>query len=382
MYDCLFPHTVGGAERWYRSLAERLVADGHEVTYLTLRQWDRGESPGLPDVDVRSVGPRMSLYAPSGRRRILPPLIFGAGVLRFLWRHGRRFDAVHTASFPYFSVLGAAMARGRSGYGLVVDWHEVWMREYWEEYLGRIGGVLGWQVQRLCARVPQRAFCFSDLHAGRLHELGLNGGVTVLSGEYDGAASAPNTPMTAESLVVFAGRMIPEKRAAALVDAVAAARLTIPDLRASIIGDGPERALVLDRVADLGLQGVIEVPGFIDADEVQATLARALCLLLPSRREGYGLVVVEAASHGTPSIVVAGPDNAAVELIGEGENGFVASSVSADELAELIVRIHEQGASLREATARWFDKNASRLSIASSLDAVSQAYLAERIAAS
>ena len=42
VYDCLFPHTVGGAERWYRSLAERLAADGHEVTYLTLRQWDRG----------------------------------------------------------------------------------------------------------------------------------------------------------------------------------------------------------------------------------------------------------------------------------------------------------------------------------------------------
>ena len=45
IYDCLFPFTVGGAERWYRNLAERLAAAGHEVTYLTLRQWDRGEPP-------------------------------------------------------------------------------------------------------------------------------------------------------------------------------------------------------------------------------------------------------------------------------------------------------------------------------------------------
>ena len=45
VYDCLFPHTVGGAERWYRNLAERLAADGHEVTYLTLRQWKRGRRP-------------------------------------------------------------------------------------------------------------------------------------------------------------------------------------------------------------------------------------------------------------------------------------------------------------------------------------------------
>src|SRR5262249_53168892 len=42
VYDCLFPHTVGGAERWYANLAERLAAEGHEVTYLTLRQWPKG----------------------------------------------------------------------------------------------------------------------------------------------------------------------------------------------------------------------------------------------------------------------------------------------------------------------------------------------------
>ena len=51
-------------------------------------------------------------------------------------------------------------------------------------------------------------------------------------------------------------------------------------------------------------------------------MRRALCLLLTSRREGYGLVVVEAASHGTPSVVVAGEDNAATELIEEGVNGI------------------------------------------------------------
>ena len=222
VYDCLYPNTVGGAERWYRSLAERLAADGHEVTYLTLRQWDRGSDAGVEGVDVRVVGPRKALYTQSGRRRILPPLVFGVGVLLFLLRHGRRFDAVHTASFPYFSLLAAALARRRGGYRLVVDWHEVWSREYWREYLGEPSGLIGWWVQLLCARVPQRAFCFSRLHAGRLQELGLRGEVTVLSGEYDGSVSPPAEPIAPEQLVVFAGRMIPEKRAGAVVEAVAA----------------------------------------------------------------------------------------------------------------------------------------------------------------
>lgn len=374
VYDCLYPHTVGGAERWYRSLAERLAADGHEVTYLTLRQWDRGETADVDGVKVCAVGPRMGLYTDSGRRRILPPLVFGAGVLAYLWRHGRRFDAVHTASFPYFSLLGAGAARRRGRYQLVVDWHEVWTRDYWAEYLGPVRGRAGWLVQCLCARLRQQAFCFSQLHARRLQTEGLRGEVTVLRGEYTGRVPTSVQPLKPEPLVVFAGRMIPEKRAVAVVAAVAQARVRMPELRAVLIGDGPERGAVVLAVAELGLQDAVTVPGFVTAEEVQAMLAQALCLLLPSRREGYGLVVVEAASHGTPSIVVAGTDNAAVELISEGDNGFVAASASADDLADGIIRVRDRGFDLRESTSRWFQRNGDWLSLSASLDVVSTAY--------
>src|SRR3954462_4108727 len=154
VYDCLFPHTVGGAERWYRNLAERLARDGHSGTSLTLRQWPRGTDPGVPGVRVVAVGPRFSLYSAPGRRRVLPPLVFGLGVLWHLLRWGRRYDVVHTASFPYFSLLAAGAARRLSPpFMLVVDWHEVWTRAYWRSYLGRAGGLIGWLVQALCARV-------------------------------------------------------------------------------------------------------------------------------------------------------------------------------------------------------------------------------------
>jgi glycosyltransferase involved in cell wall biosynthesis len=180
VYDCLFPHTVGGAERWYRNLGERLAAEGHEVTYLTLRQWKHRERPQVPGVEVVAVGPRMHLYTDSGRRRILPPLVFGAGVLWHLLRHGGRYDVVHTASFPYFSLLAAALVRPLRRFRLVVDWHELWSRDYWREYLGPAGGWMGNAVQALCLRVPQRAFCFSRLYGDRLREARVNGELTVL----------------------------------------------------------------------------------------------------------------------------------------------------------------------------------------------------------
>jgi glycosyltransferase involved in cell wall biosynthesis len=373
VYDCLFPYTVGGGERWYRNLAERLAADGHEVVYLTLRQWPRSGDPAVEGTRVLAVGPRLALYTESGRRRIVPPLVFGAGVLWHLARHGRRYDTVHTASFPYFSLIAAALLRPLGRYRLVVDWHEVWTRGYWREYLGRIGGDIGWAVQRWCVRMPQSAFCFSRLQARRLREEGYRGDVTVLEGEYAGSLE-PDLQFKAEPVVVFAGRFIPEKRVATIVPAIARAQASVPLLRGELYGDGPERARVVRAVAEAGLDGTVSVPGFVDTDDVQRALARALCMILPSRREGYGLVVVEAASTGTPSIVVADPDNAAVELVEDGINGFVSPSAEPHDLANAIVRVHEGGAALRSSTADWFAANAQRLSIGHSLAVVARAY--------
>ncbi len=375
VYDCLFPHTVGGAERWYRNLAERLSSEGHEVTYLTLRQWERGERAQIEEgVRVVSAGPRMALYTTGGRRRTLPPIVFGLGVLWHLLRHGRRYDVVHTASFPYFSLLAAGVARPLGRYALVVDWHEVWSRGYWREYLGRAGGAVGYAVQLACARVPQRAFCFSQLHAARLRREGLRGEVTVLQGEYAGSLDPP-VAHPAEPLVVFAGRMIPEKRAVSGVAGVVAAAERIPGLRGAFFGDGPEHGAVLDAIAAHGARQSIAAPGFVAAEEVDAALRRALCMLLPSRREGYGMVVVEAAARGTPSILVAGEDNAATELIEHGVNGFVAADAGAETIAAAIVAVHDAGMALRESTAEWFGANAERLSLEGSLRTVLDSYI-------
>jgi glycosyltransferase involved in cell wall biosynthesis len=378
IYDCLFPYTVGGAERWYRNLAERLAADGHEVTYLTLRQWDRGGRVELDGgIRVASAGPRMSLYTTGGRRRILPPLVFGAGVLCHLLRHGRSYDVVHACSFPYFSLLAAGALRPLGRYGLVVDWHETWSRAYWREYLGRLGGAVGYAVQRRCARLRQRAFCFSRLHAERLRAEGLRSELTVLEGEYAGSLEPP-AARPADPLVVFAGRMIPEKRAPLGVTAVAAAAERIPGLRGSFFGDGPERDAALAAIAASGANGSITAPGFVAADQIDRELRRALCMLLPSSREGYGLVVVEASARGTPSVVVAGEDNAAVELVEDGVNGFIAPCAKAEAIAEAIVKVHEAGMPLRESTARWFAENATRLSLESSLERVLETYASAR----
>ncbi len=411
VYDCLFPCTVGGAERWYRNLAERLAQEGHEVTYLTLRQWEPGQEPRIDGVRVVAVGPKLALYTADGRRKIAPPLVFGLGVGWHLLRNGRRYQVVHTCSFPYFSLLAAAAVRPVGRYGLVVDWHEVWSRAYWREYLGRLGGAVGYAVQLLCARIPQRAFCFSKLHARRLRAEGLRGEPTVLEGEYAGTLETP-TARPAEPVVVFAGRLIPEKQAplAVAAFALAARRIATPGspgevestpgaapgatpgdvpgaapgatpgdvpgstLRGEFYGDGPEREALERAIAEHGVGEIASAPGFVEAARIDAALGKAMCMLSTSRREGYGMVVIEAAARATPSVVVAGEDNAAVELVQEGVNGVVAPAATPEAVAAAIVKVHEAGMAMRESTAEWFGRNAQRLSLESSLRTVLASY--------
>jgi glycosyltransferase involved in cell wall biosynthesis len=372
VYDHVFPLTVGGAERWLRDLSVRLAAAGHEVTYLTMRHWRDGEEPELPGVRVIAATRRWRAYR-EDRRVLAQPVLFGVGVLRHLLRHGREYDVVHVGSFPFFGILAAGGARRRGRYRIVVDWYEVWTRRYWQSYAGRAVGLAGWLLQRLCLHVPQRAFCLSQLHARRLRAEGFRSEVTVLQGLYAGPVD-PSPSAAVEPLVVYAGRHVPEKRIPALVRAFALARGRRPELRLEVYGDGPERPRLEALVGELGLGDAAVILGRRPEQEVAAAFARAACVATASEREGYGLIVVEAAARGTPSIVVAGPENAAVELVADGVNGAVAASADPEELAAAVRRVVEAGAELRASTVRWFAENAERLCIDGSLEAVLASY--------
>ena len=376
VYDCLYPNTIGGAERWYRNLGERLAGD-HQVDYLTRRQWAEGDEPQTP-FRVVAVSPGGSLYDGAGRRRIGPPLRFGWGVFRHLLRHGRDYDAVHVASFPYFSLLGArlALTLTRSSARLVVDWHELWAPAYWRAYLGAVRGRVAATVQALCVRCPDRSFTFSRLVAGRLAEAGHRAPVTVLRGQFAGPEPDVGEGPLADRdpLAVFAGRHVPEKRVLALPAALAEARRRVPGLRAVVLGDGPQTESLRAAVAAAGLDDAIDVRGRVEADEVAAALTRAAVLVHPSEREGYGLAVVEAIASGTPAVLVAGPENAATELIEPGVNGFVAASAGPHDLGEAIAEAFEGGGSLRASTLAWYEEHRRELGLESSLEAVERAY--------
>ena len=296
VYDCLFPHTVGGAERWYRNLGERLAADGHDVTYLTLRQWDRGDGPGRP----RRAGRRRRAADGALHRRAAadPP----AARLRARRAVASAAPRPPLRRRPHRVVPVLLAARGGAcaalcGFRLVVDWHEVWSREYWIEYLGAAGPASSARPSSGCAcRIaPARLLLLAAARRAPAQERAARGGHgargRVHGGRLTGRVRAPPSPSSC-SPGATSPRSGRRPWSGPSIEAAAAdPRPARRDLRRR---SGARDVLRGD--PDAGAQDTSSAPGFVDAEEVDTALGSALCMLLPSRREGYGLIVVEAAS--------------------------------------------------------------------------------------
>jgi glycosyltransferase involved in cell wall biosynthesis len=375
VYDRLYPQNIGGLERYYDALARGLAAS-HSVSYITRSVDPEGPPVGGRPYRVVTVAPNSPYYSSRGNRRIWPTVRFGFGVFLHLLRH-RDYDVVQCASFPFFSVLAARLAfalRRRHRPKLLVDWLEVWPRDYWITYTGSLFGRVGYAIQQLCMRAPDQGVTYSAMHEARLGAH--RAPVLRLTGLATETPKAPDPPAAQGSApnVVFAGRHIPEKQASLIPAVIQEARKSNAAIQATIIGDGPERGDIAKTIRDQDLAGVVQLPGFVSDDELNRALQGAACLLLPSLREGYGLIVIEAAAYGTPCITIDAPDNAAKELIEDAVNGYVVSDWTPANLARAVVEVVKRGPQLRDSTLAWYRDHWPELDVQSSVDRLEETY--------
>ncbi|MGY1665002.1 glycosyltransferase family 4 protein [Geodermatophilus sp. SYSU D00696] len=371
VYDCFFPATTGGGERQYRAFAERFVERGHRVSYLTRRQWDDTPPPVPAGLEVVEVAGRARLYDEHGGRRLPPALGFALAVSRHLLRRRRRYDAVLVSALPALNVPAVRLALLGRRMPICADFLEVWRPEQWRQYSGAVVGRIATLLQRLAVRLSPLASCHSRMNGRRLEAEGLRTPPVISPGLIHGDTHAEARPVPDEPpTVVYAGRMIPDKRVESIPAALAEAGARVPALRARLFGDGESRAAVVAEVARLGLDDVVEVPGFVAQDELERAMAGAACLVNPSRREGYGLVVVEACATGTPVVLAEAPDNASLELVEPGVNGAVARSTEPADLGAAIAEVVLAGEALRRSTRAWFEEAARTRTMTAAADGV------------
>jgi glycosyltransferase involved in cell wall biosynthesis len=134
-----------------------------------------------------------------------------------------------------------------------------------------------------------------------------------------------------------------------------------------VISDGPERAAVESDMNRLGLAEAVLFTGRVSDEELHQYFAKSSCTIVPSLREGYGIVVAESVAAGTPVVVANNAENLATGLVDSGVNGFVVEP-SAKGMADGIVAVVVAGGQLRSSAAEWYAQHSKSMSMDRSAD--------------
>ena len=136
--------------------------------------------------------------------------------------------------------------------------------------------------------------------------------------------------------VVALGRLVPQKGFDLLIEAFATVVERVPTARLSIWGEGPERAMLTDLIAQRNLRDVVALEG--ETRMPAAAIEAADVFVLSSRIEGFPNVLIEAMAAGRPVVAVDcrfGP----AEIIEPGDNGLLVPAGDGSALADAIVEL-------------------------------------------
>jgi len=283
----------GGSETYLQRIGSQLAAAGLRVTLRTARYPGAARREVVDGVEVSRGGGRHTVYIRAGLAMVAARA--GLGPLR-----RARPDVVIDAQngVPFL----ARLAYGRRVVVLVHHCH----REQWP-VAGRLLARFGWFIEsRLSPRLHRHnQYVTVSLPSARdLADLGVDSSrVAVVRNGLD--AAPPGTMTAARSQtprVLVLSRLVPHKQIEDALDAVAQLRQRVSDLHLDIVGGGWWLERLVQHAARLRISDAVTFHGHVDETTKHAVAQRCWVHVLPSRKEGWGLSVIEAGLHGLPTL--------------------------------------------------------------------------------
>jgi glycosyltransferase involved in cell wall biosynthesis len=332
--DAIHPYHRGGKEMRYHELSRHLAGYA-DVDIYTMNWWGGPRVWSNDAVTFHAISPLRPMYN-KDRRSTSQALHFALACVRMI-RY--RFDVIEADHMPYFQIFVLRMIASLRRKRLVVTWHEVWGKDYWREYLGRVG-MLAWLIEWLAMRMPDRIIAASPQTAERLRMiLGPRAVITVAPNGIDLDAIHAALPVPETTDLVVVGRLISHKRIDMLLAAMALLQAQGRQVTCRIIGDGPERSKLLAQAERLGLQDAVEFRHDVsEQKELYSLVKSGRVFAFPSAREGFGIAVLEALACGLPVLATSAPDNLAQYLVARSSRGVVCEPET-EEFARALVRM-------------------------------------------
>lgn len=319
----------GGSETYLQRIGAQLAASGIAVTLRTARYPGAPRRDVIDGVRISRAGGHYSVYVWALLAMALAR--FGLGPLRRV-----RPDVVVDSQngLPFL----ARLVYGRRVAVLVHHCHH----EQWP-VAGPVLGRLGWFVEsRLSPLVNRRGqYVTVSLPSARdLVALGVDDEriAVVRNGLDEAPALSMSGPRSAAPRVVVLSRLVPHKQIEDALEAVAVLRRRnpgMPGLHLDVVGGGWWRQRLVDHAHRLGISDAVTFHGHVDDMTKHHVLQSSWVHVLPSRKEGWGLAVVEAAQHRVPTIGYRSSGGLSDSIV-DGVTGILV-----DDRAELVDRLEE-----------------------------------------
>ncbi|MCW2782699.1 MAG: hypothetical protein JWR35_3148 [Marmoricola sp.] len=279
---------AGGAEHYAWEFARALRDAGAQVDFISAREPGQPRREHREGVRILRGGGQFTFYLMAGL---------------YLLLHRRRLDVVVDADcgIPVFSPL--FVSRRRTGIVLLVHHvHLEQFRTYFPAPLAWFGRFLeGTVMPRVYSGVTTVAVSDSTRRE-MVEQLGWQEPVGLLAN-----GNTPTAPVTVDAAdtvdrLVVLGRLAPHKRVDLVIRAVAALSVVRPTIQLDVIGKGPDLARLAGLVGDLEIEKHVTLHGYLDQQAKEQVMSRARLHVCASDVEGWGQVVIEAASYGVPTV--------------------------------------------------------------------------------
>lgn len=335
--DTVYPYFIGGAPKRVWEIAKRLAQRGNQVHWFGMKYWDGEDILPSMGVYLHGVCDAQEIYI-KGKRSIKQSIYFAYKLLGPLLRE--KFDIIDSSNFPYFPCFPGKLHSKIKGSNFVVTWHEVWDK-YWFEYLGR-KGVFGFLIERLLAQSSKNMIVVSERTKEGLLSIGYKGNTYVVENGIDYQEIESVNRANEQSDIICACKLLKHKNVDLLIKSVALLKRKMANIKCIIIGDGPEKKKLEQLTNDLNLNRNVFFLGLLDdSKHVFSYLKSSKVFALPSSREGFGIVFIEANACGLPVVTIKHPQNAAGDLIITGENGYICDYTEEDLASKISTAIEK-----------------------------------------
>lgn len=310
--DAIYPYNMGGKEKRIYEVTTRLAKKGHSVNLYTMKWWKGKDNKIENGVHLHAISKKYNLYK-NQRRSIKQAIMFSLACFKLVKEDFEIIDADHMPHLVLFPLKIVALLKRKK---MFVTWNEVWGRAYWVSYMGALGNV-SYVVEKLSVLMPSVIISVSSHTSKKLvRDLSFKNKIATIPNGIDFKNIQKIKASSNKSDIIFAGRLLSHKNIDVLIKAVQLLKKKNSKVVCFIVGEGPEKNKLIKLTKELNLENNIRFFDFFKNQNTLYSLIKASkVFVLPSVREGFGIVVIEANALGVPVVTTNHKDNAAKDLI-------------------------------------------------------------------